>query len=322
MKLCVFGAGAVGGHLAAKLAAAGHEVSVVARGAHLQAIKERGLKLIHGSEVVSGRVKASERPAELGPQEFVLVTLKANLLGAFADGAAPLLGPQTAVVFVQNGIPWWYGKDLPRLDPAGKLSRAVAPERVIGGVAYSANAIEEPGVIRNFVPGNNMIVVGEASNQQTERIARLRQVLEKADLSSPPTKDIRAAIWSKLVQNLGNSSLGVICGATVDEIRGDPQLGRIAAAAGAEGRAIAEAHGIVLESAPTRPKGGHASGAIGHKASMLQDYENGRPMEVEAQLMAPLAFARKAGVATPTLDTLAALVARQAAARGLYEGPI
>ncbi|HYN11347.1 MAG TPA: 2-dehydropantoate 2-reductase [Burkholderiales bacterium] len=319
MKLCIFGAGAVGGHLAAKLAAAGHDVSVVARGAHLQAIREKGLKLIHGEKIIHGRVRASERSDDLGPQDFVLVTLKANMLGAFADAAAPLLGPETGVVFVQNGIPWWYGRDLPRLDSGGRLAKAIAAERVIGGVAYSANAIEEPGVIRNYVPGNNMIVVGEADNRNSERIQRLRQALEKADLSSPPAKDIRAAIWSKLVQNVGNSSLGVIAGATVDEIRGNPQLGKLASTAGAETRAIAQAHGIALESAPTRPSGGHASGAVGHKTSMLQDYERGRAMEIEAQLMAPLAFARARQVATPTLDTLAALVAHKAAAKGLYE---
>jgi 2-dehydropantoate 2-reductase len=319
MKLCIFGAGAVGGHLAAKLAAAGNEVSVVARGEHLQAIREKGLKLIHGEKIIQGRVRASERAADLGPQDFVLVTLKANMLGAFADAAAPLLGPETGVVFVQNGIPWWYGRDLPRLDPGGRLAKAIAPERVIGGVAYSANTIEEPGVIRNYVPGNNMIVVGETDHRNSQRIQRLRQALEKADLSSPPAKDIRAAIWSKLVQNVGNSSLGVIAGATVDEIRGNAQLGKLAAAAGAETRAVAQAHGIALESAPTRPSGGHASGAVGHKTSMLQDYERGRAMEIEAQLMAPLAFARARQVATATLDTLAALVAHKAAAKGLYE---
>src|SRR5258708_1741666 len=158
MRICIFGAGAVGGHIAAKLAASGNEVSVVARGPHLQAVQRNGLKLLHGDETILGRVRASERPADLGPQDCVIVTLKANMLGAFAEQAAPLLGRETSVVFAQNGIPWWYAyglsaarrspPDLAALDPAGKLRDAVAPERIIGAVVYSANEVIEPGVIR------------------------------------------------------------------------------------------------------------------------------------------------------------------------------
>src|SRR5207237_1571330 len=138
MKLCVVGAGTVGGNIAAKLAAAGNDVSVVARGAHPEAMRSRGLKLLHGEQIIRGKVRAAETASALGPQDAVFVTLKANLLSAFADQAEWLLGAETAVVFVQNGIPWWYDARLVRLDPGGELARAVAPERIVGGVAYSA----------------------------------------------------------------------------------------------------------------------------------------------------------------------------------------
>jgi len=318
MKLCVFGAGAVGGHIAAKLAASGEQVSVVARGAQLEAIRKNGLRLLHGNEVISGKPEASDSPAELGPQDMVLVTLKANQLGSFADGAAPLLGPDTAVAFVQNGIPWWYAKELTRLDPGGRLARAFSLKRVIGGVAYSANTIVEPGVIKNYVPGNNMIVVGEADASSSARIAALRKILENAGLSSPPLDDIRQSIWAKLLQNLGTSSLTTLTGATVDEVRGDPHLAQVMARLGAEGKAIARADGVDVERAPKRPGGGQSSGAVGHKPSMLQDYERGRPMEIDAQLTAPLERARARGVSAPTLEAIVALVLHKATAKGLY----
>ena len=318
MKLCVFGAGAVGGHIAAKLAASGEQVSVIARGAQLEAIRKNGLRLLHGNAVISGKPKASEFPADLGPQDMVLVTLKANQLGSFADSAAPLLGPETAVVFVQNGIPWWTAKELTRLDPGGKLARAVSPQRVIGGVGYSAHTMVEPGVIKNYVPGNNMIVVGEADLSSSQRIVALRKILEKAGMASPPVEDIRQAIWAKLLQNLGTSSLTTLTGAAVDEVRGDPHLSKLMARLGAEGTAIAKALGVDVERAPTRPSGGQASGAAGHKPSMLQDYERGRPMEIDAQLTAPLELARARGVPAPTLEAIVALVIHKATAKGLY----
>ena len=315
MKICVFGAGAVGGHIAARLAAAGSEVSVVARGRHLERIKRDGITLVLGEKKINGKVRASERAADLGPQDFVLVTLKANTLGAFAEAAAPLLGRETAVVFVQNGIPWWYARENERLDPGGRLARAIAPERILGGVAYSANDVIEPGVVRSQIPTSNMVVIGGFN----KNAAPLREALEKAGISSPPLDDIRVAIWSKLVINVGTSSLCTITGLNLAELRSDPALKGLAAALSAEGRAIAQALGVPIESMPQRPGGGQSSGMIAHKPSMLQDYERGRPMEVDAQLMAPLAFARAQGVATPSLDLAAALVAQKAAAKGLYQ---
>jgi 2-dehydropantoate 2-reductase len=315
MRTCVFGAGAVGGHLAARLAAGGHEVSVVARGAHLEAMRRSGVKLLHGDEIIRGRV----RTEELGPQEAIFVTLKANVLGSFADAAPALMGPDTAVVFAQNGIPWWYPAELPRLDPGSTLRKSIPMKNVVGAAVYSANEVVEPGVIRNFVPNNNMLVIGQASGKDSPMVHSLRSALEKAGISSPPTDDIRRSVWAKLVQNLANSSLCLLTEASISDVVADPHLKELKNKVSAEARAIAAALGVDIDKAPTRPSGGHASGALGHKPSMLQDYERGRPMEIEAQLMAPLALARAAGVATPTLDMLIPLAAHKAAAKGLYK---
>jgi 2-dehydropantoate 2-reductase len=314
MKICIFGAGAVGGHLAARLAATGHDVSVVARGAHLEAMKIRGVKLLHGDEVISGSV----RTEGIGVQDAVFVTLKANLLGAFADAAGPLLGAGTAVVFAQNGIPWWYAQDMESLDPGRKLKTRIPPRNVVGGVVYSANEVVEPGVIRNFVPNNNMLVIGNADRSDPPIVVHLREALEKSGMSSPRPEDIRHAVWAKLVQNLGNASLCLLAETTTSGVVEDPALAELSRKMKQEATAIAAAHGIDIARAPSRPSGGHVSGAVGHRPSMLQDYERGRPMEIEAQLVAPLAFARKAGVTTPTLDMIVPLAAHKAAAKGLY----
>jgi 2-dehydropantoate 2-reductase len=325
LRVCVFGAGAVGGHLAAKLAASGNDVSVLARGAHLETMRAKGVTLLHGEQVIHAQVRASDRAAQLGAQDFVLVTLKANLLPVFARDAAPLLAPETAVAFVQNGIPWWYGQglalklpDFSRLDPHGELARAIAPERVIGAVVFSANEVDAPGVIRNLVPGRNMLVVGEPDDRLSKRIQLLRESLDRADMHSPPAKEIRQVIWSKLVLNLGTSILCTLTGETVSGVRGSAELSAIAGKLKSEGTAIAAAYGISPQGAPERPGGGQSSGQIAHKPSMMQDYERGRPMEIDAQVMMPLEFARAAGVPAPTLEALAPLLAHKARRKKLY----
>lgn len=327
MRICVFGAGAVGGHIAAKLAASGHEVAVVARGAHLKAIREKGLVLHGGEREIHATVHASERPADLGRQDAVFVTLKASGLRAFADGAAPLLGPDTACVFVQNGVPWWYARglgasrpvppDLSRLDPDGALVRAIGYERTVGAVVYSSNDLVEPGAIHNHSAGRNMLVVGETDDRRSARVEALRDALNRADMNSPPTTDIRTAVWDKLLINFG-STLCVPLGVPIRAVLQDPALVAVRERTMNEGRAIAAAHGVDPALAPKRPGSTQGSVPTSHKPSMLQDYELGRPMEVEAILMAPLAFARAAGIDTPALDALGAIVAHMATAKGLY----
>jgi len=325
MRICIFGAGAIGGHLAAKLTSAGHDVSAVARGPNLEALRARGIALRHADRTFSGRVRASDRPADLGVQDVVFVTTKATGLAALADAAAPLAGPETAFVFVQNGIPWWYAQglapgrlrppaEIERLDPGGRLARAIAPGQVIGAVVYSSNDVAEPGVVVNHTPDRNMLVLGEPDDRASGRLAKLREALEAVGMLSPATADIRAAVWNKLCINFG-SSLCVPLGDPIGAVLEDARLRALRERLLGEGRAIAQAYGVSPDDAPRRPGG---SQPITHKPSMLQDYEIGRPMEVDAMLAVPLAFARAAGVDAPALEALTALIARLAARKGLY----
>jgi len=189
---------------------------------------------------------------------------------------------------------------------------------VLGGVAYSANELLEPGVIENHVPGNNMLVIGRPDRRDTPLVERLRHALDAADIASPQVEDIRQSIWAKLAQNLWTSTLCTLTGLTVREVQENAALKPIATQAVGEANAIAGALGVAPERAPRRPSGASGSGAA-HKPSMLQDYERGRPMEIEAQLLAPLALARAAKMHTPVLDVLVPLVAAKAKARRLYE---
>lgn len=327
MKICVFGAGAVGGHFATQLAASGHEVSVIARGAHLEAIRRNGLTLLKGERRIVGKVKAALDPREIGPVDFVLVTLKATGLPEFADRAAPLLGKDTAVVFAQNGIPWWYAQgiaaarsrtpDLGALDPGGKLARAIAPERVIGSVVYSANEVVAPGVVQSNAPERNVLVLGEPDDRPSERLRALAAAFEKSEIQAPIETDIRRSVWAKLVINLWSSSIGVVTEGNVRENLADPAIAALRPRMQGEGRAIAAAHGVSTEGAPLPPP--PPSGGPQHKTSMLQDYEQGRPMEVDAILMAPLWFARAANVPVPTLEAVIALAAHKARKKGLWK---
>src|SRR6202165_5060516 len=234
MRICIFGAGAVGSHFAVRLARAGHEVSCVMRGPHLEAVRAGGLTLRAGDSDVSARVQASDDPAALGPQDLVISTLKANALGSLVTGLPPLLRDDTAVVFAQNGIPWWYDlgldpdhrppPDLGFLDPGGRLRALVAKERIVGGVIFSANEIVEPGIVVNDSTDRNMLLVGECDDRPSERIERLRAVLEQASFQSPQVRRIREAIWSKLITNMSLSVLCLITGQTAKGARQDPAL--------------------------------------------------------------------------------------------------
>lgn len=326
MRICVFGAGAIGGNFAARLAAAGNDVSVVARGAHLEAIRARGLTLLAGDRKIVAQVHASDRPDELGPQDVVISTLKASSLGDLAATVAPLLGAGTPVVFAQNGIPWWYASglaknrpkapDLSGLDPGGALAAAVGLDRVLGGVITTSNHVIEPGVIRNISPDRNVLWVGEIDDRQTPRIEMLRTTLIAAGISSPASKDLRYDIWHKLMANLTGSTLCLILGQPTT-IQATPTVNRLARRAHAEALAVAAAHGVVLDDDPEK-RYGPTRVYPDHRPSILQDYEGGRPMEIEAIVRAPLAFARSANVDTPTLDAIEALAVSLAASKGLY----
>jgi 2-dehydropantoate 2-reductase len=324
MRICIFGAGAVGSHLAVRLALAEHNVSCVMRGPHLEAVKAKGLTLRVDNAEFSASVRASDDPAALGPQDLVISTLKANSLGSLVTGLPPLLRDDTAIVFAQNGIPWWYdiglGSDHPPppdlgfLDPGGRLRTVASRERIIGGVIFSANEIIEPSIVVNASPQRNMLLVGECDDRATGRIERLRAVLEEASIQSPPVPRIRQAIWSKLMTNMSMSVLCLITGQTAKGARDEPALRDVVP------RLLEEAHSIGQSCYADVQRVTRSGPAPDHKPSLLQDYERGRPMEIDTLVRAPAAFARAAALSTPMLDLLAGLAIRQARDKGLYQG--
>jgi 2-dehydropantoate 2-reductase len=323
MRICVFGAGAVGSHFAVRLALAGHDVSCVMRGPHLEAVKADGLTLRVGSGEFKAEVKASDDPAALGPQDVVVSTLKATGLASLADGLQPLLGEDTAVVFAQNGIPWWYDigispthppvPDLAFLDSGGRLRAAVPRERIIGGVVFSSNEVIAPGVAANLSPERNRLLIGECDDRGSARIARLREALNAAGIESPDVKEIRETIWSKLLTNMSMSVLCLLTGQTARAVRDDPALADIVP------RLLDEANGVAQGCFPEVKRVTRSGPAPDHKPSILQDYELGRAMEIDVLVRAPAAFARAAGLATPMLDMISALAIRQARDKGLYQ---
>src|SRR3954452_18441819 len=324
MRICIFGAGAVGSHFAVRLALAGHEVACVMRGPHLEAVKATGLTLRVGDAEFSARVRASDDPAALGPQDLVISTLKANSLGSLVTGLPPLLRENTGIVFAQNGIPWWYDIGLPSdhppppdlsfLDPGGRLRAAVPKQRIIGGVVYSSHEVVEPGVVANLSPDRNRLLIGECDDRASERVARLRAALNEAAIDSPEVTQIRETIWSKLLTNMSMSVLCLLTGQTARAVRDDPALAEIVP------RLLDEANSVALSCFPEVKRVTRSGPAPVHKPSILQDYELGRTMEIDVLVRAPAAFARAAGLSTPMLDMLAALAIRQARDNGLYQG--
>jgi len=324
MRICIFGAGAVGSHFAVRLALAGHDVSCVMRGPHLAAVRAKGLTLRVGNAEFVARVKASDDPAALGPQDFVISTLKATGVGALATGLRPLSDDDTGVVFAQNGIPWWYDiglasdhpppPDLGFLDASGALLSAVSRDRIIGGVIFSSNEVMEPGVVTNLSPERNMLLVGECDDRNSERIGRLRAMLEGASIVSQPVAKIREMIWSKLLTNMSMSVLCLLTGQTARAVRDDPALRDVIP------RLLDEANGIAQSCYPAVKRVTRSGPAPDHKPPILQDYELGRAMEIDTLVREPAAFARAAGLSTPMLDLMAALAIRQARDKGLYQG--
>jgi len=324
MKVCVFGAGAIGGHLAVRMADGGAEVSVVARGAQLAAIRERGLRAHGVGFDVTVHPAASSDPADFGPQDVVFVTTKAPALPSVAATIAPLLKPETPVVFVMNGIPWWYfhaegsardGARLPRIDPDNAVWNAVGPQRAIGGVVYSACTVVEPGVI-HATNKINRLVVGEPDNRISARIEALAEPLRRGGFVVDVTDRIRDEIWTKLMLNLTSGCLCIPAVSAPKYVYPEPAVQEALRRITAEGAAIAHAVGCSPKIDPD------AQIAFGlqsnHKPSIVQDLELGRPMEIDAMFDAPLQLARMTGVATPTLDLLVSLAKVRARTAGLY----
>lgn len=325
MRIAIFGLGAVGGHIGARLAASGHDVSAIARGPIADAIRRQGLELRSGDESLKVEVRASDRAEDFDEQDMVIVTVKATDPRGLAAGLQSILRRGTAVVFAQNGIPWWYelgrskskhrAPDLECLDPGSSLRELIPPDQVIGAVIHSSNEMVEPGVIVNGSPESNSILVGEVDNRGSARIVELRQFLESAGLKSPQVPNIRQAIWRKLMLNMSASVLCLLTGQKATVIKDDARIGELYLALARESMAIAKAHGIDIK---TFDPESFRSKPPDHLPSIRQDYERGRWLELDSMLVAPQAFARAAGIATPHLDTVVTLAIRLATDRGLY----
>jgi 2-dehydropantoate 2-reductase len=324
MKVCVYGAGAIGGLLGGRLAKAGVEVGLVARGPHLAAMRERGLTLQAEDGSFTVHPTATADPAELGLQDHVIVALKAHQVPGVVGAMQPLLGPGTAVVMAVNGVPWWYfhglegpfeGRRLPSVDPGDVQWQGIGPERVIGCVVYPAAEVVEPGVIR-LVEGDRF-TLGEPSGERTERVERLSRALIEAGFKAPVRPRIRDEIWVKLWGNLSFNPLSALTHATLDVVCTDDGVRAVARAMMVEAQEIGERLGVRFGvSVDKRIAGAAAIGA--HKTSMLQDLERGRPMEIDALVTAVQEMGRLVGVPTPTIDTVLALVRLRALTAGCY----
>jgi 2-dehydropantoate 2-reductase len=322
MKACVYGAGAVGGNLAVRLmAAGGAAVSLIARGAHLGAIREHGLQLTSGTQQWVGHpLLATDNPAEVAPQDIVFVTLKAPALHLAAPHIAGMLKPEGFAVFITNGIPWWWNEGLDMqgapaslLDPEGVLRQSLGARRSLGCVVNSSNEVNHPGQVTHL--GNNRWVIGEADNSASNRLSETVALLNAAGLKAEPTTDIRMHVWTKLLKNASLNPLCALTRLSVQELAMHSDLrtmhrkilDELVEVAGAmgwdlKGPAADEARLMEADGAYRKP------GAPRIKPSMLQDVLAHRPMEIDAILGEPLAFARRYAVETPALDMLTALV--------------
>jgi 2-dehydropantoate 2-reductase len=324
MRICIFGAGAIGGYMGAKLAQAGAEVSLVARGPHLAAMQADGLRLIEeGTETVVP-VRASSDAAELGEQDYVIVTLKAHSVPGVVDAMTPLIGAGTCVVSGVNGVPWWYfhkhggdleGTRLETVDPGGRQWDGFGPDRVLGCVVYPAAEVIRPGVVRH-VEGNRFSL-GEPDGSKSERALALSKALTAAGLKAPVRPRLRDEIWVKLWGNLSFNPISALTHATLDVLCTDPGTRAVAKAMMLEAQEIAERLGVKFPiDVERRIDGGAAVGA--HRTSMLQDLDAGRPMEIDALVASVQELGRLTGVATPAIDTVLALVALRGRVAGLY----
>jgi 2-dehydropantoate 2-reductase len=325
LRICIFGAGAIGGTLAVRLALAGHEVGVVARGAQLAAIRERGLTLLSGDESDTMRPAASDNPADLGTQDHVILCVKGYGLPQAAQSIAPLLGPATTVVPAVNGIPWWFfhqwggalaGTQLKACDPDGAIAQAVSPERIVGCVVFQAATNVEPGVVRHS--SGSRMVFGEPSHAKSARAQGLAQAFADAGFDSVCTDNIRLQIWLKLFGNVSFNPASVLAGVSTDRMIDEPGVQGMFVQMMAETAAIGRAIGIDAGISPVnRIAMTRKLGAI--KTSMLQDAEAGRPLEIEAIIGATVEVGRKLAVPMPFLEAVHGLVRLRGATLGLYK---
>lgn len=320
MKICIYGAGAIGAYLGAKLAETDNDVSLVARGPHLAAMRENGLKLQIGDEIRNISVRCTDTPAELGPQDYVILTLKAHSVAPVVEQIKPLLGENTAVVTAQNGILWWYFYALPgrwenqqleTTDPGGRIWSTLGPERAIGCVVYPSCEIVEPGFVRHLQ--GTRFMLGEPDGTKSERVAALGHAMTEAGLKAPVRKKIRDDIWLKLLGNTTFNPISVLTGATLEQMGTDPGVRSVIRKMMIEAQDVAIRLGVDFAlSIDKRIDGGTDVGA--HKTSMLQDVEAGRSLELDALVASVTEIGTLVGVPTPTIDAILALVRLRVAA--------
>ena len=324
MKICIFGAGAIGGYMGAKLAQAGADVSLVARGPHLAAMQENGLRLIEETGETTVAVTASDNPADLGPQDYVIVTLKAHSVPAVVPHMQPLIGDQTTIVSGVNGVPWWYfhklggpfdGTRLKTVDPGNAQWDGFGPDRVLGCVVYPAAEVIEPGVVKHIE--GNRFSLGEPDGSKSERALALSKALGAGGLKAPVRPKIRDEIWVKLWGNLSFNPISALTHATLDVLCTDPGTREVARNMMLEAQSIAEKLGVKFPiDVDRRIQGGADVGA--HRTSMLQDLDQGRPMEIDALVGSVKELGRVTDTPTPTIDTVLALIALRGKTAGLY----
>ncbi|MEJ8561618.1 2-dehydropantoate 2-reductase [Yoonia sp. GPGPB17] len=324
MKICIFGAGAIGGYMGAKLAEAGADVSLVARGPHLAAMRENGLTLIEEGDSKTLPVTVSEDPADLGPQDYVIVTLKAHSVPPVVPKMQPLIGESTTIVSGVNGVPWWYfhqigteleGTRLASVDPGNAQWDGFGPDSVLGCVVYPAAEVIEPGVIKHIE--GNRFSLGEPSGEKSERAMRLSKALSAAGLKAPVRPKIRDEIWVKLWGNLSFNPISALTHATLDVLCTEPGTREVARNMMLEAQTIAEKLGVKFPiDVDRRIQGGADVGA--HRTSMLQDLDANRPMEIDALVGSVQELGRVTGTPTPTIDTVLALVQLRGKTAGLY----
>ncbi len=325
MKVCIFGAGAIGGYVAAKLAQTDVNVSVVARGPHLAAMQEKGLTLQEdGQDPINVPIRASDNAADLGPQDYVFITLKAHSVPAVVDSIQPLIGDETTIVSGVNGVPWWYfhklggpfeGARLSSVDPGDAQWNGFGPDRVLGCVVYPAAEVIAPGSIKH-VEGNRFSL-GEPDGTKSDRASNLSAALSTAGLRAPVRPRIRDEIWLKLWGNLSFNPISTLTHSTLDVLCTDEGSRSVARGMMLEAQEVGEKLGVRFPiDVEKRIDGGAAVGA--HKTSMWQDLELNRPMEIDALVTSVQELGQLTGIATPTIDTVASLIKLRAKVAGLY----
>ena len=324
MRICIYGAGAIGAGLGVQLSLSGKDVTLIARGPHLEAMQKNGVRLLIDGEERVAHPHCIEDPAEAGPQDYIIITLKAHSLPGIADKLHSMLGPDTTVVTAVNGIPWWYfyklkgryeNHKLDSVDPGGRFWDAVGPQRAIGFVVYPAAEIVEPGVIRHIE--GDRYTLGEPDGQSSARTDKLCAALKDAGFKSRVRDNIRDDIWVKLWGNLCFNPISALTHATLDKVAGEAGTGGVCRLMMLEAQEIGEKLGARFRvDVDRRLAGGAAVGP--HKTSMLQDLELGRPMEIDALVTVVQELGKLVGVPTPTIDVVLALIQQRARIAGTY----